>query len=432
MDKQFGNHVQRDYLILSDLHLGDGKQLEDFKQSTSFSRLIETNMYTSSIAGRRLEIVLNGDIIDFLQISPLGDHTRTGAMSKLQVCIDHHYEFFQTLMRLIQQGHYVTFVRGNHDFDLILPDVFMLLHQRLSATATPSEQIRLVPELRTSGIHIEHGHQYDPPNWIDYRYPAQVDGNQEAQLHLPRGSQFVIDFVNKVEERYPFIDKIKGIQSALLLGLVIDFKRTIGIIPVVLGLSASYDALHVALEYARPKKSTGKSVAKGNNDELEWNYLVDCLRNVREEILQLSLVADADSLQDFATGKALPSAALPLKLKIYQYALKLLQPNRIEQADMLEEGANQVSLLSGAEYVIMGHTHAAKHYKLASGATYINTGTWVPRPILPDIRSTDELRTWLMDLVSGKDGCTYETDLTYVHISHNDSSVDVQLKSHKD
>jgi hypothetical protein len=55
-----------------------------------------------------------------------------------------------------------------------------------------------------------------------------------------------------------------------------------------------------------------------------------------------------------------------------------LRFRHIAEATGLHRTAERIARLFEVPYVIFGHSHAAGTWPLATGATYVNVGTWVP------------------------------------------------------
>jgi UDP-2,3-diacylglucosamine pyrophosphatase LpxH len=144
--------------------------------------------------GERLTLVLNGDVFDFDaprvvgQSSVFHDLPRDAehGVPALAAILDDHPLFLDALGRVLDAGHEIVFVSGNHDVLLTLPEVRALLSARLveaafvhrsSHATTAAERSAIAARIhfrawfhRTNdGVLVEHGHQYDP--YCTYRYP---------------------------------------------------------------------------------------------------------------------------------------------------------------------------------------------------------------------------------------------------------------------
>lgn len=102
------------------------------------------------------EIVLAGDIFD-LTLDP----AELPVEASLSAAMSPHIELVKALRSHLRGPGRVTLVPGNHDACLSDPRAFSHLRQVL---AVPNEEsLQIYPWfLRRGGIHVEHGHLYDP------------------------------------------------------------------------------------------------------------------------------------------------------------------------------------------------------------------------------------------------------------------------------
>ena len=146
-ERQRAGRADHDLVVLSDLHLGEGRDeriaryspTEDFFHDRAFARLLEHLSARYADDPGRLVLVLNGDVFDFLTVirvpddaeaerrgftvsqaeSRFGlDPTEAKSIYKLDVIREGHGEFFRALARFIAAGHRVEILRGNHDLEL--------------------------------------------------------------------------------------------------------------------------------------------------------------------------------------------------------------------------------------------------------------------------------------------------------------------------
>jgi len=132
---------------------------------------------------RSVELVLNGDIFDFDNVTQLPDDSRIpeGArvdwlsrlrglsseewMSrfKMECIIADHPKWFAALRGFIEKGHRAVFVIGNHDLELGWPSVQKLVRE---AIGVPADDDRVTFcawfYLSEGDTYITHGHLYDP------------------------------------------------------------------------------------------------------------------------------------------------------------------------------------------------------------------------------------------------------------------------------
>ncbi|PIT99669.1 MAG: hypothetical protein COT74_07690 [Bdellovibrionales bacterium CG10_big_fil_rev_8_21_14_0_10_45_34] len=221
-------------LICSDLHLGVGKileggetnSLEEFYYDEQFAEFL--NYYTvGEFKDTEVELVLNGDIFNFLQIDYNGHYlaviTETISLENLKGIVKGHPVFFKALREFVENGkNSITFIVGNHDQGMLWPEVRSYLNQIVGA---PIRYKNLVYFFE--GVHIEHGHMHEAANRLDPRRFFLKHNVAEPILNLPMGSQFFVDFVLKVKLVNPYIDKVRPFTSFIRWGLVFDTLFTL-------------------------------------------------------------------------------------------------------------------------------------------------------------------------------------------------------------
>lgn len=188
--------LSRDTLIVfvSDSHIGGDPGCDGFKSPEELEALFE------ELAGSKgpIELVLAGDLFDFLQISTtdFGLDRAAATISRPE-----YVGMFEALRRFNEQEQKrVIYLPGNHDAEMWWnPEIQKTLRERglvdgfaLSYLAS----IEAGGERRT--IYCEHGNQFDPANTIeDYGDP----------LDTPLGHHVVTDFTRRAA---PFGEVARG------------------------------------------------------------------------------------------------------------------------------------------------------------------------------------------------------------------------------
>ncbi len=251
------------YVILSDLHLSEGRKkatgqtsrLESFLFDRPFERLLAYLQKKAEQREHLWTLVFNGDLIDFLRVTSIPDPRRapkglppitstkqkyglgaSAAESKWQLerVIEGHPVFFRALARFLYQGHRVVILKGNHDVNWFWPEVryrFMELMEGFLREIDPPDQ---GSEQRISGaldrllfrswsvyikklLYIEHGNQYDPTNaFQNFMYPVLVDPESPVgsyEIDFPFGSFFIRYFFNEIELRFPSAPHYRNVAA---------------------------------------------------------------------------------------------------------------------------------------------------------------------------------------------------------------------------
>ncbi|MBC7387491.1 MAG: metallophosphoesterase [Cryobacterium sp.] len=228
-------------LVVSDFHLGKGRYfkdgtqniLEDFIYDREFSEFL-AYYRTGEYADAEVELILNGDILNLLQIDYYGVHTHLftdrSQVYAVQKIISGHPEFFMALRRWASTpGHTIAYVIGNHDVGMIFPGA-----QKTFSGATGSE-VRFYPaQYVFDGVWIEHGQQYERFARLNLEKPFITRGMPEPVLDLPWGSLFVAVFMPKLKQQRAHLDKVRPFGDFMVWSILHDFwwavKAGIGVV----------------------------------------------------------------------------------------------------------------------------------------------------------------------------------------------------------
>jgi len=216
-------------LVVSDFHLGKGRYfrdgtqniLEDFVYDREFAEFL--NYYRSgSFSENEVELVLNGDILNLLQVDTYGVHTHLiterSVERALQRIIAGHPEFFLALRRFAAApNHTISYVVGNHDVGMLWPGPRKLFSEACGVSVTFHDV-----SYRIDGLHIEHGQQYERFAQVDMRKPFITAGLPEPVLNLPWGSLFVAVVLPKIKQERPHVDKVRPFNTFLRWVLIHD------------------------------------------------------------------------------------------------------------------------------------------------------------------------------------------------------------------
>jgi len=175
-------------LVVSDLHFG-----EELLPGASHGRKRAIELGAEAFRGflrhhttRRLDsrpwrLVIAGDLFDFMSVvipgSPerpaktrderthgLGRSVKTGVLRMRAIC-EVHVPLLADLVKFAAAGHQIDIIVGNHDVELLAPEVAAELHRHLALASSRDlrSQIKIVPWfVYIPGVAwIEHGHVYD-------------------------------------------------------------------------------------------------------------------------------------------------------------------------------------------------------------------------------------------------------------------------------
>jgi len=210
------SHSHKYKLIVSDFHLGKGRYfsdgtqniLEDFiydREFAEFLRYYRSNQY----AKVEVELILNGDILNLLQIDTWGVHTHLiterSVVRAVEKIVAGHPDFFQALKEFaMTPGHHISYVVGNHDAGMLWPGPKKVFSEAVGAPVAFHDV-----SYQFDGIYVEHGQQHERFAQIDMQRPFITRGLPEPVLNLPWGSLFVAVYLPKIKQSRPHVDKVR-------------------------------------------------------------------------------------------------------------------------------------------------------------------------------------------------------------------------------
>ncbi len=218
-------------LIISDLHIGKGRFfkngqlniLEDFQED---ERLVEFLDYYCSdqYYEKEVHLVLNGDILNFLQIDKEGvfSHiiTENDAVDMLDDIIKGHYSIFMALRKFLSTPNKkITYIVGNHDAAIEWEKVIIRLKEEIGSN------LDVLNKIVVDGIHIEHGHRFEMINTVPKGKKFIKGPTGEEILNLPWGSLFCILLLPILKKDRPYIDKVRPLPQYLKWCLFHDFTN---------------------------------------------------------------------------------------------------------------------------------------------------------------------------------------------------------------
>lgn len=216
-------------VVVSDFHLGKGAYLndgsvnilEDFYGDREWDEFLRH--YTEGeFRDSEVELVLNGDIFDLMKVDYRGYYspiiTEAISVEKLQSVLDGHPIFVEALRRFAAApNHFITYIVGNHDVEMIWGRCQELLSRVVGA------EIQFFNFSYTDdGVHIEHGQQFESTNRINPKQMYITKNLREPIINLPWGSHFVINFVLPIKLERIAVDRVRPIGAFIRWSLLHD------------------------------------------------------------------------------------------------------------------------------------------------------------------------------------------------------------------
>ncbi len=231
--------AKRTKIVLSDLHIGSGhikgrpNPFDDFRDDELLGQLL--GRLGTQYADDDLELILNGDVFDLLKVPVNGLFpeaiTEGIATLKTEMCLHGHPKVVEALKAFLKSPRRrITVLPGNHDMELVFPEVQRLFTRALTG-ADHDERVRHIVDRAVyrldGGVEIHHGHQFEALNAFDFRQLVLEKGLPEPILNLPWGSLFVLQVLNKFKEERPYLDRVKPFWPLIPGGLIFDTRFTV-------------------------------------------------------------------------------------------------------------------------------------------------------------------------------------------------------------
>jgi UDP-2,3-diacylglucosamine pyrophosphatase LpxH len=418
--------------VVSDIHLGGRRDAHDNFQI--FNRGERLGNLARYIAEQRKDedvaLVLNGDIIDSLAEDEVPGYIAADSDTALRM-MDHLYQdssfrpVWDSLAHFVKTPkRHLVFVMGNHDIELSLPVVENSIRERLSGENENAQaRIHFATHgggfgCRVAGARIfcTHGNELDKWNWVDYSQLGQLANaiNAGRTVDMSKwkpnaGTRLVVDVMNAIKRRYPFVDLLKpevAAVAAVILALDKDVFK------------------HIDLEEAFPllrDKKQGELVTKNllgpgdvyfssappsvTADEAAEQLLGPSLREAIQDERKSTSGASEDDLllaaeEAVSEGKSATEMAdsesdqetlglwdivagwvgLVSKEEGLRRALKdWLKDDTTFEADKEDEYYHTMKerVSDQVDFVITGHSHKPRAIKLDGSRYYFNCGTWI-------------------------------------------------------
>ncbi len=418
--------------VVSDIHLGGRRtgqhNFQIFNRGQRLGNLID------HISNQRLDedvcLVLNGDIIDSLAEDEvhgyvaLDGDTAVGMMER--IFSDASFKpVWDGLERFVATPkRHLVFVVGNHDIELALPIVEDAIRQRLAHDNDARSRVHFATHgggfacsVAGTRVFCTHGNELDEWNWADFRKLGELANAINAgraadpsEWEPNAGTRLVVDVMNNIKRRYPFVDVLKPEVAAVagvLLALDKDVFKQVDFVEGVLvtkdkikgGLvtrnllsadAADFSTVSsgdLAEETSRQLlgPSFHKAVQRQRQDgpmPSEDDLLLAAERSIHNGQSALDAVAgevDQETLGAwdlFAGWIGLVSKEEGLRRALKDW----LENDRTFDVDNQDDLYQQMQERIGpqVDFVITGHTHKPRALGLKRGSGYYyNSGTWI-------------------------------------------------------
>ncbi len=228
--------AKKTVLVISDLHLGAGDEvegrknpLEDFR---SDQELVDFFHYYSQgiYQNAPVELIINGDFLDLLAVPYVNEFddnywSEKAALAKLDKIIKAHPEVFDALRSFVAgKNKELVYIIGNHDAELL----FESLKERFRQEFSDELQDRITLDNKLTlyepvlGVFIQHGHEYESLHQFD-ESESIVDSKRGEKYFIPPwGSYYVTHVVNKYKLERDHVNSVRPIRTFIIHGLIFD------------------------------------------------------------------------------------------------------------------------------------------------------------------------------------------------------------------
>lgn len=230
----------RSTIFISDTHFGVGRleggwhQYEDARWAVEFGLFLD---YLATTYPEGVDLVLNGDTFELWQ--SIGHDcsdtenrdwgcSESEALDRLRRVLSAHAPEMKAIGAFAAKGaNRVFIVPGNHDAALMFESVARLA---VEATGAPTGRV----QVETKGFWVsgdgrilaEHGHQIgnDVNRFQNWPKPFLSSGSTR-RLEKPWGEQFVQQFFDELEYKYPIIDNFADETLGVKYGIAVEGLR---------------------------------------------------------------------------------------------------------------------------------------------------------------------------------------------------------------
>ncbi len=405
--------------VISDLHLGGTEGFQIFSAGKELVKFI--NYLKELKPEKKIALLINGDLVDFLAEKPAAPFDPAGAVDKLErIFKDASFKIiWEALQNLVATPNRSLIINlGNHDLELALPWVQAHLLNFLSQNKEAARgRITLAFEgtgyscrVGNAQVLCVHGNEVDEWNLADYetirRLGRDILQGKPVEDWIPNaGTQLVIQIMNGLKSQFPFIDLLKPEMQAVLptlLALAPDQQDKLSAIAATarrllldkvklatgfLGheAEAAREAILSEADLAVYPSGSYHFPGDGSGKNQQQNYAVELLdeteKRLQNNVHPISLIPHDRRGQSLGFSSALFKLIRGEdKSEVLREALENLQKDRSFDLKQEDETYKRLDTQVGDafDFVIAGHTHLERALpRRNKKGWYFNSGTWV-------------------------------------------------------
>jgi UDP-2,3-diacylglucosamine pyrophosphatase LpxH len=447
-----------DTVIVSDMHLSEsarpdprrpmwmGYKRREFFIDDDFARFL---LYMESEVGEPIELILNGDIFDFDNVSQVPDDPRVDwlarrrglgseewmSLYKMNVIIGEHPIWFQALAGFIARGHRAVFVIGNHDAELYWPAVQQRICEVLAVPAPSAilDDVEPPPPppsvvfcnwfyLAGGDTYVSHGHQYDPHCTVKNPIDPLIEVNGRPRVRVPFGDLAARYMLNGMGYFNPHATDNYIMTARSYLRFFWKYMlRTQPFIIWTWFWGAVATMVITFTEFWRPAmrdplivEEKDRTIARRANATPAMVRRLDALHVSSSSTNPIAIMRElwldraflflvavfAAWLIVLTVNIALPISPLwvflPLAAMLFPFAMYAasVKPSVFAEPLLSKRRAELIHTITGARTVVFGHTHQPVHEPVGP-VTYLNGGSWSPAFREPECRTRIGTQTFV-------------------------------------
>ena len=354
------------YLILSDLHIGDGSTKDDFRYDVELVDLLKEYSQEGTV------LILNGDILELLEsecvkeigLVPFEELIQKMCPETIDMIERNHSEVFKALRDFAKKGR-IIYIVGNHDY-------YILKNEKLKDKLKEKlGNVRIVPffyieELSTL---VMHGNQFDVINRFT------ID-KKTGRVIPPLG-----DFI----PRYMMVHFDEQIEPLVPKKVIMDYDNVKPLLDV-------FDWLELVKEVYNISEDLVEMWVVSFLNLMRTSFAKDWLRT-NYPILRFSSKIFLNRLGGIKLGEYLVRTVMGLrKLRMTDYLLRVAKKilsgkRKLRREDFVGYEDGRIPIDVPLKGIVFGHIHHTSFHIFPTKSGYkfyVNTGTW--RPVVERIR----------------------------------------------
>jgi UDP-2,3-diacylglucosamine pyrophosphatase LpxH len=413
--------------VISDLHLGGAAGFQIFDAGAELAGLV--NHLRTTDPAKKVALVINGDMVDFLAEKPPLSFDPSDAIAKLDRIVTD--QSFAPVWKALKQftaakNRYLIINLGNHDLELALPWVRNHLLDILAGNDDGARG-RITLSFEGTGYRCRvgnaqvlcvHGNEVDDWNLTDHERIRRIgrDGVQDRPVEdwVPNaGTQLVINVMNDLKKHYPFIDLLKPEKEAVvpaILALQPDQRDKVRAIAATAG-RLFFDKFRRTTGFlgdqvlppepagGLPPNNFRPGTGNGNFAFGSPAYVDTLLKETETRLKQnvnpLALVADDQRGEYLGFVSALRQLFQGATTsEVLREALEQVGKDRSFDPAAKDDTYTLLDEQVGGdvEIIVAGHTHLARSLpRKKERGWYFNSGTWVRLiQLTPDVLKNED------------------------------------------